>query len=90
MKIRSIFYDNRGIFRDMWVPVLLILFWAAMFFMIWGFMSILDIPRSPQLEKRANFVAMCKSAGGEMGETACYKNGELIYKLEEDNEQKSN
>ena len=89
MKIRSIFYDDWGILRDGWIPVLIILFWAIMFSIIWALVSIIDISRFPQLEKRANFVAMCKSAGGEMGENACYKNGELIYRLEEDNGQKS-
>ena len=46
---------------------------------IWALESALQEGKENTMNKRANFVAKCKSVGGEMGGDKCYINGVEVF-----------
>lgn len=46
---------------------------------IWAISSALQEGRENSMNNRANFVAKCKSVGGEIGDDKCYVNGEAVF-----------
>lgn len=46
---------------------------------IWAISSALQEGKENSMGNRANFVAKCKSVGGEMGGDKCYVNGEVVF-----------
>lgn len=46
---------------------------------IWAISSALQDGRGDAMNNRANFVAKCKSVGGEIGGDKCYVNGAEVF-----------
>ena len=46
---------------------------------VWAISSALQEGKDNAMDNRANFVAKCKSVGGEIGGDKCYVNGEAVF-----------